>query len=106
MSEKTYPSQSQDRFIVRLPDGMRERIAEEARKNNRSMNAEIVTRLESSFLPMVPIPMPDLKSTDNVDEILERLSKTVRELSRYQEHYLSLLKLRRGDFDKPRVNYD
>lgn len=43
------PSQSQDKFIVRLPDGMRERIKAAADLNRRSMNAEIVDRLEKSF---------------------------------------------------------
>ena len=44
-----FPSQQQDRFIVRLPDGMRDRIAEAAKANNRSMNAEIVARLASTL---------------------------------------------------------
>jgi predicted transcriptional regulator len=39
-----------DAFVVRLPDGMRERIRKAAETNNRSMNAEIVSRLESSFI--------------------------------------------------------
>ena len=38
-----------DKFIVRLPDGMRDRIAEAAKANNRSMNSEIVARLLASF---------------------------------------------------------
>ncbi|OUM01781.1 Arc family DNA-binding protein [Variovorax sp. JS1663] len=41
--------QAGDKYIVRFPEGMRERIAEVAKANNRSMNAEIVARLESSF---------------------------------------------------------
>lgn len=49
MSDSKYPSDQQDRFLVRMPDGMRDRIAEAAKKNNRSMNAEIVARLEESF---------------------------------------------------------
>jgi len=51
MPKKTtaFPSHELDRFIVRLPDGMRARIQEEADKNGRSMNAEIVVRLEESF---------------------------------------------------------
>ena len=49
MERKPFPSETQDRFIVRFPDGMRDRIAEEAKANNRSMNAEIVARLERSF---------------------------------------------------------
>lgn len=44
-----FPSQSQDKFIVRFPDGMRDRIKHAAQKNGRSMNAEIVNRLERSF---------------------------------------------------------
>lgn len=44
-----YPSETQDRFIVRLPDGMRERIKAAADANNRSMNSEIVARLQASF---------------------------------------------------------
>lgn len=39
----------QERFVIRLPDGMRDRIADAAKANNRSMNAEIVSRLERSF---------------------------------------------------------
>jgi len=41
--------QDQDKFIVRLPDGMRERIKTAAEKNNRSMNAEIVAALSDRF---------------------------------------------------------
>lgn len=47
--ERRYPSDEQYRFIVRLPDGMREQIKAEAEKNNRSMNAEVVHRLELTF---------------------------------------------------------
>ena len=44
-----YPSEQADKYLLRLPDGMREQIAEAARENKRSMNAEIVARLEASF---------------------------------------------------------
>lgn len=43
------PSQSQDKFIIRLPDGMKEHIRTAAEANNRSMNAEIVSRLSESL---------------------------------------------------------
>ena len=49
MKNKPYPSDTQERFIVRFPDGMRDRIAEAAKANNRSMNSEIIARLEASF---------------------------------------------------------
>lgn len=43
------PSRTAEQFVLRLPDGMRARIAEVAKANGRSMNAEIVARLEKSF---------------------------------------------------------
>ena len=49
MSRKPSPSQLSEQFVVRMPDGMRDRIAEVARANNRSMNAEIIARMERSF---------------------------------------------------------
>src|SRR5680860_666458 len=43
------PSRKQDQFIVRLPDGMRDRIKAAADANNRSMNAEIVAMIEEQL---------------------------------------------------------
>lgn len=43
------PSRHLDQFLVRFPEGMRDRIAEAAKSNQRSMNAEIVDRLKKSF---------------------------------------------------------
>lgn len=42
-------ARDQDKFVLRLPDGMRERLKAEAEANKRSMNAEIVARIEDSF---------------------------------------------------------
>lgn len=42
-----YPSRKLDRFIIRLPDGMRDRFKAAAHVNGRSMNAEIVLALEA-----------------------------------------------------------
>lgn len=52
MSNEKPPSRTADQFVVRFPDGMRDRIADEAKTNNRSMNAEIVARLQASFTPV------------------------------------------------------
>lgn len=38
-----------DKYVVRLPEGMRDRIAMAAKQNSRTMNAEIVARLQASF---------------------------------------------------------
>ena len=44
-----YSSRTADKFVVRLPDGMRDRIAEVARNQHRSMNSENIARLENSL---------------------------------------------------------
>ena len=46
---KQQGSRTADKFVVRLPDGMRQKIAQVARSYHRSMNSEIVSRLESSL---------------------------------------------------------
>lgn len=47
-------AQDQDKYILRLPDGMRDRIRAAAESNGRSMNAEIVQTLEDKY----PEPKP------------------------------------------------
>ena len=42
----TRTAQDSDRFMLRLPDGWREKIKAEAKKQHRSMNAEIVAAVE------------------------------------------------------------
>lgn len=42
-------SRTADKFVIRMPDGLRERIAEVARASRRSMNSEILYRLASSL---------------------------------------------------------
>lgn len=46
---QTRTPQDADKYIVRFPDGMRDRIAEAAKVNGRSMNSELIARLERSF---------------------------------------------------------
>ncbi|MBA3980249.1 MAG: hypothetical protein C0462_06550 [Alcanivorax sp.] len=41
--------QEVEKFVVRLPKGIRGKISELAKYNKRSMNAEIVARLEESL---------------------------------------------------------
>lgn len=42
------PVQPQDKYVLRMPDGMRDRIKLAADQNGRSMNAEIIASIESS----------------------------------------------------------
>lgn len=53
-----------DKYIVRFPEGMRARIAELAKTNNRSMNAEIVARLQQS---LEQEHRPQTADSENID---------------------------------------
>ena len=51
-------SRSADKYILRLPDGMRARIRERAAANRRSMNAEIVHYLDHALAAQTEIKGP------------------------------------------------
>lgn len=66
-----YPSQLQDKFNLRLPDGMRDAIAERAKANGRSMNSEIVDMINNAlYLPSIGDDaieyMLELANSDNM----------------------------------------
>lgn len=44
MSDK--PVKDFDKFVVRFPDGLRDKVASMAKSNNRSMNSEIIEILQ------------------------------------------------------------
>lgn len=77
----TRPHQGSDKYIVRFPDGMRERIAEAAKANNRSMNSEIIARLEASFEPPeASIAVLTKIMEEREARMLEEVSANVRRL--------------------------
>jgi hypothetical protein len=49
MPRAGYPSDKQDQYMVRFPDDMRDRLKKAAKDNTRSLNSEIIARLERSF---------------------------------------------------------
>lgn len=69
MSKTPPPSALADKFMLRLPDGLRERIAEVAKENGRSMNSEIVAVLEALY-----------PAKDTVQEVLEMSRRLVGEI--------------------------
>jgi plasmid stability protein len=93
MKQATYSSRTADKFVVRLPDGMRERIADVARNHHRSMNSEIIARLEQSMLQEgalgdelnLSLDSPELSLHER--ELLQRF----RQLSRRQQNALVAL---------------
>lgn len=90
MSDKP-KSQNQDKFIVRLPDGMRERISVAADAAGCSMNAEIVSRLQDSF---------DTTEETIVWHRMIELKRLNRELARLHSEIEDLKKSATGDAAK------
>jgi hypothetical protein len=82
MARGDFPSAKQDQFVLRLPDGMRERIKDAAEGNGRSMNAEIVDRLEVSFDPLVVNVRKTGDFYGELDKIVERTLRKVQEEER------------------------
>jgi hypothetical protein len=79
MDKKPYPSETQERFIVRFPDGMRDRIAEAAKAAGRSMNAEIVNRLDGSFRSVdVENAAGILLENQRLQEMVDAQRKTIQ----------------------------
>lgn len=61
------PSDVADKFMLRLPDGMRDRIKSAADANGRSMNAEIVSALEDKY------PPPDFEKLAKFYEVVTQI---------------------------------
>lgn len=78
MSDERKP-QKDDKYIVRFPEGMRDRLKEVAKNNNRTLNAEIVARIEQSFQQSGPISASD-------NSVIKALEK-----SNLETHLLNLL---------------
>lgn len=66
-----------DKFMLRFPEGMRDRISEAAKANGRTMNAEIVHRLEKSFAAEQPASAQTLAANVNQQNRIDRLMKSL-----------------------------
>lgn len=76
------PSEDQDKIIIRLPQGMRQRIKVLAEENGRSMTSEIVLRLQRTFDEDASVP--DFAAGARVDQLthdLDALRAEVRQLA-------------------------
>lgn len=80
-----YPSQLQDKFNLRLPDGMKDEIAERAKANGRSINSEIVQILQDALEnKSFSRPEIDLKNIDSKEfaiELKNQVEKKQKELT-------------------------
>lgn len=71
MAKKTL--QPQDKYVLRMPDGLRERIKAYAEINGRSMNAEIIRVLEQNY----PAPMNLSERLEDLRGVVDLLKKSV-----------------------------
>ncbi|EIX9798243.1 Arc family DNA-binding protein [Klebsiella pneumoniae] len=72
MSEK--PVREYDKFMLRFPDGMRDAIAERAKRNGRSMNSEIVQILQDALETERLIAETDIVDFDSTQAALDSKS--------------------------------
>lgn len=85
------PSRGSDQFVVRFPEGLRDRIRKAADANGRSMNAEIIARLEKSlqdddqFIPNeLTSEVNSLRDQiDRVSAVQERATKIMEAIAKY-----------------------
>jgi hypothetical protein len=97
---RNFPSRKLDKFILRLPDGMRDAIAASAKANNRTMNAEIVLRLQNSFSSKRPVTRAS--SGNEADRDDERLPEGMFELPEYLEHVAEQIRNQTGQSSEQR----
>jgi hypothetical protein len=69
------PGEHHVKFMLRIPNAMRERIATEAEANGRSLNAEIAARLAKS--------LDDDQRLDNLAALIERIETTIRRVEKH-----------------------
>jgi len=81
-----------DKFMLRLPEGMRDRIKASADNNNRSMNAEIVSALEEKY-PAVTFTAEDFLS------LLEQITSSQSMEDQNENEYMLNQTLQHLNFD-------
>lgn len=86
MTRPRPPSDLAPKFLLRLPEGLRERIGDSAKSNGRSMNAELVARLLASYgedgdtLALADMPTRPDPGAPGVREILVEQTGLLREI--------------------------
>ena len=75
-----------DQFVIRFPEGMRDRIANLAAANGRSMNAELIDRLEKSMV-----------DSDNLKDLEVSLAELWVKVLDHEEYLAHLQKMLRDN---------
>lgn len=84
-----------ERFTVRMPMGMRDRIADRAEQNGRSMNSEIVKiiqdALENKSLDIDKIDSKNATPEDLASELARQLEEKQKEVMLVAKAFASLV---------------
>lgn len=83
----TPPGRGSDQFLLRFPEGMRDRLAELAAANGRSMNAEVIVLLEFAM---------------NANSQMEALQEDYAEFKEKSEKQLKEINERMTRFERDR----
>lgn len=81
MSEKSYYVQTDPQYKVRMPPELKEKIVKSAKEHNRSINADIVARLQESF------DRPTISANAPV-EVLENYFVAIKQEREYSKKIL------------------
>lgn len=90
------PSRSLDKIVIRVPNGLRDRIAAAAKESHRSVNAELVELLERTYPP----PTADEDMLWAVQMFLSTMKSTDTDKSRHDLyeslfHYAEAMKFKK-----------
>jgi len=68
-----------DKYVLRMPDGMRDKLAALAKANNRSMNAEIVGLLQQGMDAQIQGASPGIDIETLADAIADRVAARLKD---------------------------
>lgn len=74
MAKGEYPSDKADQYMLRFPEGMRDRLKAAADRIGRSMNAEIIARIQD-------YEATGLTTGESIRTHIERLNRKIEDLS-------------------------
>lgn len=66
-----------DKFVLRMPDGMRDKLASLAKANNRSMNAEMIELLQQAMEARTSTA-PGMDVNELADTIADRVAAKLK----------------------------
>lgn len=103
MARGEYPSAKQDQFVLRFPDGLRDRIKSEASRNGRSLNAELVFRLDA-FDHLTDQVEGLIKDLENRDRMLFDDRARYRDLIGDGNDLAPMIEAKQAEIDRLRMD--